>query len=106
MNEKLKRDVMVMERVQLANDLLTELRKQINEIERDYFDLIGKEFGELTVVHRRDRTKVADKTETWIAGWRCHCTCGEYVDVTHIDLNEGNVTHCGGESHTTEFVEL
>lgn len=91
--------VEIMERMQLCHDLLTELRKQINVIEQDYFSLIGEEFGDLQVISRADRRVLTDMGEEFVPAWRCHCTCGEEVTIDHTDLIDKTTTNCGGELH-------
>lgn len=91
--------VEVMERMQLCHDLLTELRKQINVIEKDFFSLIGEEFCDLTVVSRRDRLQTIDGHETYIPAWSCHCTCGVEITIDHTDLIDKTTTNCGGDLH-------
>ena len=91
--------VEVMERMQLCHDLLTELRKQIKVIENDYFSLIGEEFGDLTVMHRSNKMFVISGSETHVAAWKCHSTCGAECLVEHKDLIDKTITNCGGEAH-------
>lgn len=96
------KQVEVMERVHLIHDLLTEIRKQIKIIEKDFFSLVGEEFGDLTVLHRRDRTETTDEGELFIPSWHCHCTCGNEVVVPHSGLIDGSIKHCGLEVHIKE----
>ena len=90
----IKKDIEVMERMQLCHDLLTEIRKQIKVIEEYYFSLIGREIGELTVMHKSSRMIIIDGNETHIPCWRCHCTCGAECLVDHKDLIDKTITKC------------
>lgn len=53
------------------------------EHEPRWLDLIGQQFGHLTVIARAE-----DK-------WLCQCDCGATTEVRAGDLNNGNITGCG-----------
>lgn len=49
-------------------------------------DLTGRTFGDLTVLNRQDKHRVA---------WLCQCSCGEKTIVTADNLQNGHTTSCG-----------
>ena len=52
-------------------------------------DVLGKTFGDLTVVGRsKKRTKLG-------AYWTCLCSCGYTCEATASELVNGHKTHCG-----------
>ncbi|WP_135553252.1 hypothetical protein [Paenibacillus cymbidii] len=51
-------------------------------------DLVGKTFGDLTVIEQ------AGRYHGQIA-WLCKCSCGESIEVWSQGLRDGNVTSCG-----------
>lgn len=75
-------------------------------------DLIGQQFGRLTVVTRRDKN-AADGGAVWV----CLCECGNFSAVYTGHLRNGHTTSCGcvrdelvasvnlthGLSHTPEY---
>lgn len=52
-------------------------------------DLIGKNFGYLTVVAREENTKGGS------ARWKCLCKCGNFTVTTTFRLNSGKCQSCG-----------
>lgn len=52
-------------------------------------DLVGKQFGILTVIEQITENK-GDKKQ-----WKCLCSCGNYKIVTGSDLVTGHVSSCG-----------
>lgn len=57
--------------------------------EASAYDMLGKTFGELTVVGRsRKRTKLGGY-------WTCLCSCGYTCEATASELVTGRKTHCG-----------
>ena len=57
--------------------------------EANAYDLLGKTFGDLTVV---GRSKKRNKRGGY---WTCRCRCGYTCDATASDLISGKKTHCG-----------
>ena len=55
-----------------------------------YIDLIGKQFGRLTVVGNTGKTK---KPGGQI--WECRCSCGNVVYKTTANLKKDNCKSCG-----------
>jgi len=53
-----------------------------------YIDLIGKEFGRLTVLEFDSSGKNGKK-------WKCLCQCGNYIITTASHLNSGHTMSCG-----------
>lgn len=53
------------------------------------YDLLGRTFGDLTVV---GRSKKRNKRGGF---WTCRCSCGYTCDATASDLISGKKTHCG-----------
>lgn len=76
------------------------------------YDLSGRRFGRLSVLHRVPTT-VKKKVITWL----CRCDCGERVPVQSNNLLEANTRSCGclqrdatkkrltthGEKHSIEY---
>ena len=56
------------------------------------YDLIGKRFGNLTVIEKLDSMKL--KSGRTAIKWRCLCDCGNYTEVTTANLNNGHTSHC------------
>ena len=54
------------------------------------FDLTGKTFGRLTVLHRKGIAR-----NSRAATWLCQCTCGNRITTESRLLNNGNTTSCG-----------
>ncbi len=52
-------------------------------------DLVGKTFGDLSVLEVTDKRKRRDVL------WRCRCSCGKEVEVPTVLLLGGNTTSCG-----------
>lgn len=52
-------------------------------------DLLGKEFGRLTVIAEAGRTN--DRHILW----ECKCTCGRIVNVSSKELSSGHTKSCG-----------
>jgi hypothetical protein len=52
-------------------------------------NLVGKEFGYLTVIEKTDKRKNGGVV------WLCKCKCGNFKEVTTSDLNAGRVKSCG-----------
>ena len=63
---------------------LEQLREAIS------YDLTGKVFGDLTVLHRADRQH--KNGGIW---WTCRCSCGSLHDTPGTLLMTGRKTHCG-----------
>ena len=61
-------------------------------------DLIGRVFGELTVVS-------PGEPEATAAGrrWLCRCSCGKTCTVLATLLAKGRKTHCGGPAHKKNY---
>lgn len=53
------------------------------------YDLTGKTFGYLTVLHKTGEKKNRNNI------WRCQCKCGKQIDVPAVLLTQGNTTSCG-----------
>ena len=60
-------------------------------------DLIGKQFGKLTVIERTDDYSYYRKDGTICCSpkWLCKCDCGNYVKVQGGNLRNGYTTNCG-----------
>lgn len=61
-------------------------------------DLVGRRFGELTVIEdsgERDRDIQAQKDKNSNRLWLCQCECGGKVPVTTKQLTTGAITDCG-----------
>lgn len=54
------------------------------------YDLLGKRFGDLTVIGRSKK-----RTARGGRYWTCLCTCGYTCDASAGDLVSGRKTHCG-----------
>lgn len=52
-------------------------------------DLVGKQFGRLTVLEQNGRTK--DRHILW----KCECDCGNITNVSSRDLKSGHTKSCG-----------
>lgn len=64
-------------------------------------NLIGKQYGKLTVIEQSKDKLPYSKSVTWI----CKCECGNEILTTTSALNSGNTTSCGC-SHSSEGEEL
>lgn len=60
----------------------------------NFKDLVGKTFGELTIV-----SLSLDHPNK--VHWNCRCSCGEYRTVAASSLSSGSVTSCGHLQHRT-----
>ena len=56
------------------------------------YDLIGRRFGNLTVVEKLDSVKL--KSGRTATKWNCLCDCGNYTEVITANLNNGHTSHC------------
>lgn len=56
------------------------------------YDLTGRKFGELTVLHVAADHPRDSRGGIW---WRCECSCGSCCDVLASLLVTGRKTHCG-----------
>ncbi len=61
-------------------------------------DLIGKTFGELTVLSRSE-----EQPKNGGVWWHCQCSCGNTYDVSGTLLVTGKRTHCPGEQHERKY---
>ena len=57
--------------------------------------MLGKTFGELTVVEEAERTSKQLK-------WKCQCTCGRHVIVQGANLRNGHTKTCGNCNRFTQ----
>lgn len=60
---------------------------------RKRIDLVGKKFGELTVI------KLSDKTYNNVQLWECKCNCNNSIYVSSGALNSGDYKSCGCDRH-------
>ena len=64
--------------------------KRGTRIPHNKIDLIGKKFGQLTVVeesgYRNYRKQIL---------WKCYCVCGNYSEHSGSDLRSGKIKTCG-----------
>ena len=60
-------------------------------------DLIGSQFGELTVLRKTDSTKHGSSQ------WVCRCSCGEECVVRGSLLISGRKTRCSGSAHEKNY---
>lgn len=60
-------------------------------------DMVGKQFGWLTVIDRAGST--SDHKKRHYAAWRCVCTCGQQVVVPGQRLRRGKRKACGVNGH-------
>ena len=63
-------------------------------------NLIGKQFGYLTVIEKTDKRKGGAVI------WLCQCQCGDQKEVTSGELNSKRVTSCGCKKHESKFEDL
>ena len=61
-------------------------------------ELIGKTFGELTVLSRAE-----EQPKNGGIWWHCSCSCGNTYDVPGTLLVTGKRTHCSGEQHERNY---
>lgn len=61
-------------------------------------DLLGKTFGELTVLSRTE-----NQPKSGGVWWHCQCSCGNTYDVPGTLLVKGRRTHCPGEQHERNY---
>jgi len=52
-------------------------------------DLVGKQYGRLTVLHRIGSNKYGQSV------WLCHCICGKDVEIVGGSLQSGRTKSCG-----------
>lgn len=64
--------------------------KKERALETLVYDLNGKNFGDLTVLHRAEHQR--KNGGVW---WTCQCTCGKECDYPATLLVNGRRTHCG-----------
>ena len=66
-------------------------------------DLLGKTFGELTVL-----SKSQSRHNSGGVWWICRCTCGEIYECQGTHLVMGRRTHCAGNAHkrSRNFVDI
>ena len=69
-----------------------------NALEAISYDLEGKTFGELTVLHR-----AAQQRKNGGVWWTCRCSCGNTYDVPATLLVKGRRTHCPNRSHKRNY---
>lgn len=55
-----------------------------------YPNLVGKQFGRLTVIKKSDK-----KDKVGHLYWKCHCECGKNITVLGTSLIEGSTKSCG-----------
>ena len=69
---------------------------------RNFIDLTGKQFGQLTVLNRDydyiEQKKIKNKRPYW----KCKCLCGNYITVNGNSLVSGTTTKC----HDCSFAYL
>lgn len=53
-------------------------------------NLIGKQFGHLTVIAKSDERGTQNEYK-----WLCRCDCGQFTTVSTGQLNSGETTSCG-----------
>ncbi len=63
-----------------------------NRLKAICYDLKGKTFGDLTVLHKAENHKKDARTGVW---WNCKCVCGNECEVLASLLVTGKKTHCG-----------
>lgn len=56
-------------------------------------NLVGKKFGELTVLNRGPNIRLNSRTT--LVTWDCVCTCGKTINVRASNLRTGNTKSCG-----------
>ena len=76
------------------------LRRE-NAREASGHDLVGKVFGDLTVVEKADYQR--KNGGIW---WRCICACGAEYDVPGTLLVTGRRSHCGGKAHEKQYARI
>jgi hypothetical protein len=59
---------------------------------RKRLDLVGKVFGNLSVIEIAPSKKVGNKTYSM---WRCHCRCGAQIIAEGSKLSRGEKKSCG-----------
>lgn len=62
------------------------------------YDLEGKVFGELTVLHKAENQR--KNGGVW---WTCKCSCGNLYDVPATLLVTGKRVHCGEKTHDRNY---
>ena len=58
-------------------------------------NLIGRTFGELTVIEGPFKSPRNKERTRFEAAWRCRCSCGNYWFAAGGHLRQGNVKSCG-----------
>lgn len=68
-------------------------------------DLLGKKFGDLTIIKRADDyTHKNNKKNTFTSSprWLCKCKCGGFTVAQGGNLRNGNTLHCGCKSNISK----
>ena len=73
------------------------LRKE-ESVKAVSYDLTGKKYGELTVLHKAENQR--KNGGVW---WSCLCSCGNHYDVPATLLTTGKRTNCGGKIHPKNY---
>ena len=55
-----------------------------------YRDLVGKRFGQLTVIKRSQKRDAVNSSYKWV----CLCDCGNYILCRTDNLNSGHTKRC------------
>jgi hypothetical protein len=75
-----------------SSSLVTGNIRSCGCINKEIEDLVGQQFGELTVLRFVEKKYYE---ETSINMWECECTCGNVVTVAQNNLKSGNTLSCG-----------
>lgn len=84
------------ESVRTCKAIFSDLFHEINQLEADFFTLVGEKIGDLTVLGRCDKEITRDGFTTYIPAWVCRCKCGTLITVKHEQLIDETKTNCGG----------
>ena len=75
-------------------------KEQITKLGQNHgFNLIGKRYGQLTVVSRANKLDYSNSI-----AWNCQCDCGNMIVATTSSLNSGNTTSCGKHKSKGEYL--
>ena len=69
------------------------LNKEIISQQKDIPDMIGKQYGKLTIIERAE-THITPSGQKKTM-WRCKCECGNETIVSSQDLKSGHTKSCG-----------
>lgn len=77
------------------------LRKEQAEKAISISDIVGKTFGELTVLHKAEYQR--KNGGVW---WTCRCSCGALYDCAASLLVTGRRTRCGSKIHEKNYASV